>query len=259
MISIKDIRTFQINESNRIHELGAKIHPKLLRRLTFHDIMDPLFDAKHYDDMFAKYINQEIISYNKKLRDMLNQHLHDYVDGWITLCPDSRFAVRKSDGSDCYHSSYMLIDNYDDYIFDLEIEDYCKAVYEMLTSHKITPYWRYSHYMTAAGYQKFINDCTNGVNYIRAARDKFKGYKTTYEALEEIAVASNSLPYKMELPPINNDTASAINNSGLQKCIKHHLVLNAFFEKYTKEAEPGYYESWVDSTSGKIKFLRTDI
>lgn len=258
MYSLKEIRDYQEQEFERINDLANKIHPKLLGRLSFNDIFDDNFDAELLEKMYNELIRTEVYAYRKKLRVMLNEHLHDFVLGWTCVHPETRWGIKKDDGSICVAVDCLIVDNYDDYLFDTEIEDYCELVNEMLDDYPIRTFWSQTYTLYGNGYRKNISSCNSAATYIKYARAAFSGYKNNYEVLEKLATDSNSLPFKMLLPPMSNDIASAIRNDELQKCVKHHKVLHSFFEIFGKNAPNGSYISGED-TNGEIIFRRNDL
>lgn len=258
MYSLKEIRDYQEQEHERINNLAHKIHPKLLGRLSFNDIFDDNFNAENYEKQYNELIRPHVEQYRKKLRDMLNQHLHDFVLGWVTVHPESRWGIKCSDGTICTAVDWLILDNYNDYLFDTEIEEYCELVREMLGDYPIRTFWSQNYTLYGNGYRKNITSCNSAVSYIKYARSAFSGYKNNYEVLEKLAQDSNSLPFKMLLPPMNNEVASALRNDDLQKCVKHHRVLHAFFEIFGRNAPDGTYNSREDD-NGEITFRRDDL
>lgn len=258
MHSLKEIRDYQDSEFVRIKDLGVKIHPKLLSRINFDNLMDDNFKAEEYEKKYHETIRPLIIAYKKKLKDMLNSHLVDFIEGWTLVHPEGRWAMKKSDGVICSAPDYYIIDSFDEYIFDTEIEDYCQLVYEMLDDYQILPFWERSVTLCGDGYNKHISSTYSASKYIQGARNQFSGHKTNYEVLEKLALDSNSLPYKMLLPTMSRELSSIVRSSTIQSCVKHHKVLHAFFEQFGKDASNGaYYSSEMEN--GEIKFCRRGI
>lgn len=258
MYSLTEIRNYQDQEYTRINELAQKIHPKLLGRLSFNDIFDDDFNAERYEKMYNELIRPDVYAYRKQLRLMLNEHLHDFVLGWVCVHPETRWGIKRSDGNICTDVDWSLVDNYDDYLFDTEIEEYCELVHSMLDDYPIRTFWSQNYTLYGNGYRKNITSCNSAVSFIKYARAAFSGHKSNYEVLEKLATDSNSLPFKMLLPPMSNDIAAAVRNDELQKCVRHHKVLHSFFEIFGKNAPNGSYISGED-TNGEIIFRRNDL
>jgi len=258
MKSLKEIRDYQESEYVKIKDLSRKIHHKLLSRLSFHELMDDNFDAIGIEDKYNKTIRPLIVEYKKNLREMINDHLVKFIEGWAFVHPEGRWGIWKEDGNICSVTDYSIVDNFNDYIFDLEIDEYCQLVYDMLDDYKIQPFWQQSYTLYGDGYRKYISSANNAEYYIKNNRNQFKGYKANYEVLAELAEHTNSLPYKMNLPPMPNDVCSSLRSNELQDCVKHHRVLHAFFEKYGDDPKAGAYYS-SDHKDGTITFCRSDI
>lgn len=173
MYSLKEIRDFQELESIKIHKLASQIHPKLLRHISFNDIMDDNFDASKYEQEYKSKIHNLIYDYNKTVRSMLGEHLYYFIQGWAFVHPDSRWAIKKSDGAICTDPDWLVLDNFDDYIFDIEIEEYCNLVHEMLSDYNLKPFWEYSFTLYGNGYRKHISRSHSATNYIKYARSSF--------------------------------------------------------------------------------------
>ena len=257
MLSLRDIRNYQIEESTRIMSIGESIHPKLLRRFGYFELFDDSIDAAKLDKLFAEKVNQEIIAYDKKVFEMINEHMFEFIHGWVSLNSETQFGINKVTGEPLTHPTYNVYSNYDDYIIDVGISDYWELVYEMLSDFKVKPYWKYSQILYGDGYRIQVDSSGNGVHYIKYARQKFSGVRSSAEMITNLAQAVESLPYKMILPPLPRETANAMRNDEFNNMIKHHQVLNAFFERYGKDAERGEY--WTHTNNdGKIKFMRND-
>lgn len=258
MKSLKEIRDYQEIEYNKIKDMGKKIHPKLLSRLSFIELMDDEFDAVGIEIQYNQTISPLIAEYKDKLKKMLNDHLVKFIEGWAFIHPEGRWGIKKDDGSIRCSPDYRIIDNFDDYIFDLEIDDYCHLVYEMLDDYSIKPFWNQSYTLYGDGYNSHISSANTAESYIKQNRIKFNGYKPNYEVLAQLAADVNSLPYKMNLPPMPHDVCSSVRNNVLQDCVKHHKVLHAFFDKFGKDAQDGAYYS-SDHKDGSITFIRCEI
>lgn len=258
MYSLKEIRDYQEQEYERINELAQKIHPKLLGRLSFNDLFNDDFNAELYEKQYNELIRPEVIKYRTKLKDMLNDHLVKFIQGWAYVHPENRWAIRKSDGTTCTAVDWCIIDNFNDYILDTEIDDYCELVNEMLDDYKIRTFWSQNYTLYGNGYRKNIGSANSAVSFIKNNRNLFSGYKSNFEVLEKLAQDSTSLPFKMLLPPVNNNLANALRNDEFQKCVKHHRVLHSFFEIFGKNAPNGTYNSREDD-KGEITFWRNDL
>ena len=258
MYSLKEIRDYQESEYNRIKKLGANIHPKLLNRISYDILMSDEFKAAELEEQYNKVIRPLVEEYKKKLREMINEHLVKFIEGWSYVHPEGRWAIKEDTGTICSAPDYMIIQNFEDYIFDVEIDDYCHIVYEMLDDYQIKPFWTHTYTMFGDGYRKTISSTNSAVSYIINGRHQFKGYKTSYDELEKLAIDSQSLPFKMLLPPMTNTETMVLRDSSVLNIVKHHRVLHAFLEQRGEDAEAAIYTS-NENSHGKITFRKEDL
>lgn len=258
MLSIKEIKQHQCNEYIRITELAETLHPKLIRRLTYDDIMDVNLNPELCEKMYNNKIRNEVHKYNLELRKMLNEHLNNFIEGWVLVNSESRWGIEKSDASICSTPDVLIMENFDKYIFDVQIEDYCNSVHDILSDCVIKPFWNYSYQLYGNGIRQNITAASNASTFITNVKKLFKKSQTNYEVLEQLAKDSYSLPYKMKLPPMNIDISRELKNGEIATVVEHHKVLYNFIKTFGRDdPEGGYYSTQYNGDV--INFIRNDI
>lgn len=257
MYNLRTILLFQQAEYKRIHTLAEQIHPKLCRRISYAEISDPKFNAELYDEKYKEKILPEIRKYYQTLRKMIDEHLAEFIEGWLMVNPENRWAIDRDTGRTCDSVEFNLTNKYHNYIIDLELESYISTVIGMLDDYKITMYWEHSFYTSEGGKRIYLDSYSTGKRYIESAKERFKSFRSNYELLEDLALDSKSLPYKMNLPAMSAEMAHNIRNSDLKNTIKHHKILYQFFETFGTDPEGGAYISYEDKDK-KITVKRID-
>jgi hypothetical protein len=256
MISIKEIAEFQAQQYDMITTEANKIHPKLLRRISFDELFSDDFKAQEYEDQYNKNIKPLISYYETELDTMINSHLYDILEGWIIIHPDKHFGFEFDTGKPVSVVPSDILDALNgDILINVELEDYYSVVREMKEEYTLKPFWQYSYVLYGNGQRPLLCTYSTSEAYIKYNRLLYKNVYSTYEQIANIATDISSLPFKMNYPPMDNNLKSAFVNSDLTKMLKHHKVLNAFFEKFGKDAGIGDYSSYEDE-NGKIKFTR---
>lgn len=235
MYSLKEIRNYQESQFLFIQDEAKKIHNKLLRPLSMREILDDNFQADLYQEQYNERILPLVKDYNKKMWNMVESHINDFLEGWMLVHPDNHFATNLETGEYCTTVPSDIL-NRDYLLYDVEISDYVQTVSEILSEYKIHQFWTMTQCLTYEGVREYVYGTNKASEYIKNARKKFSGVKRTCEQLLDIAQVVNDLP-NVNLPTISSDLANFINNSDLKKVVRHHEVLNKFFEMVGKDAE----------------------
>lgn len=223
MFSLNDIKRYQIEESTRIAQEAAKIHPKLVRRFGIEELFDDKINAEILQGRYMNEIKQQVLNYNRKVQDMCDNHMYEFISGWVNIHPDGHFGINKNNGEYLTSPpSVNVLDHTNEYIIRPELSDYWDMVNEMRGEYKIKPFWSYTFYLTHNGVGQTVTECMSAVDYIKYNRKKFDGITDDYEMLVELSEKVRSLPYKMALPPISRDMAARIRNDDLNSVVNHH-------------------------------------
>ncbi|AZU98031.1 hypothetical protein SEPL_336 [Salmonella phage SE_PL] len=250
MLSIKEICEYQERRFLEIHAIAEKIHPKLLRRINVLDLFNPEFDASTYNAKFKECIEPLIIEYKSKVKDMFSSHTRDFLEGWMLIHPDNHIGTDLSTGLHITQVPQFPFDDCD-IMYDLEIEPYIITIEEKLNEYNIKPFWEMEYNTVYEGHRAWMSRSNNAEDYIRKNRNMFNGVKNTYDQLIEIANDINALP-SVNLPPVSREISNMVHDSQLKNIVKHHKVLNQFFDKFGQDAVGEYYTS--KDSKGNIKF-----
>lgn len=237
---------------------SEKVHPKLLRILSFEELFDQNLDTTKCEEKYNTVIKPLIDQYYKTFDEMLNSHMRDFLEGWVLMHPEEHFAMSFETGNYIKvvpHNAYDFLE--DDVLIDVELQDYWDVVREIKDDFRLRPFWERSYTMYGNGHRPTLSSYTTPQKYIKYNRELYSAPENTSKVLADLAKDLSSLPFEINYPILGRDEKSAIHHGDMKKMVKHHKVLHAFFETYGNDISTSDcdYSSFTDADEN-IKFTR---